>query len=160
MRVFQDDLPTISAQKLRANGTIGPETEAVEVKVGDAPPVSVGLYLQRFPNKGTWTLFVAPCCGRRSKVLRLLEDQLLCRLCLVSRGVRWRCDPVSVNKRAAMRIPKLRTMLESTTSLRVKPMLWGTMERRKRLEATLARCEHIVARATFKRRVKDDATQT
>jgi hypothetical protein len=157
-RIFQDDLPTIRASKLRANGTIGPEMEMVLVKVGESPAVSVGLYLRQFPNGGSWSLFIAPCCGRRSKVLRLLEDQLLCRLCLKARGVRWRCDPVSANKRAAMRIPKLKAMLESTTSLRFKPVLWGRMERRKRLEATLARCEDIVARAKFKRRV--DATQT
>jgi hypothetical protein len=157
-RIFQDDLPTIRASTLRGNGTITAEMEAIAVKIGDAAPVSVGLYLRKFPNGGSWSLFVAPCCGRRSKVLRLLDDQLLCRLCLRARGVRWRCDPVSANTRAAMRIPKLRAMLESRTSLRLKPMLWGTMERRKRLEATLARCEDIVARAKFKRRV--DAAQT
>jgi hypothetical protein len=56
-----------------------------------------------------------------------------------------------------MRIPKLKAMLESETSLRLKPVLWGKMERRKQHEATLARCEHIVAKAKFKRRVKDDA---
>jgi hypothetical protein len=64
---------------------------------------------------------------------------------------------MSPRQRAAHRIPKLKAMLESETSLRLKPVLWGTMERRKRHEATLARCEHIVARARWKAVVNDDA---
>ena len=32
-------------------------------------------------------------------------------------------------------------------SLRLKPVLWGKMERRKRFEAALARCEFIVTNA-------------
>jgi hypothetical protein len=51
-------------------------------------------------------------------------------------------------------------MLESETSLRLKPHLWGTMERRKRHEAAFARCEFIAAKAKFKRRVKDDAVHS
>jgi hypothetical protein len=37
-------------------------------------------------------------------------------------------------------------MLESAVSLRLKPALWGKMERRSRLEAALARAEFILAR--------------
>ena len=37
-------------------------------------------------------------------------------------------------------------MLESKESLRLKPVLWGTMERRKRHEAALRRAEFIVGR--------------
>jgi hypothetical protein len=74
--------------------------------------------------------------------------------------VRWRSSPLSPRRRAEISITKLRAMLESKTSLRLKPHLWGKLERRKRHEATLARCEHIVAKAKFRRRVKDDATQT
>jgi len=155
VRVFQDDLPTMSAQFLRANGTITADTEAVSVKVGEGR-VSVGLYLQKFPNGGSWSLFRAPCCGRRAKALRLYEGKLLCRRCLVALGVLWRCEPTTPRRRAEMRIPKLKGMLDSETSL--QPHLWGTMARRKRHEATLARCEHIVGKAKFKQRV--DATQT
>jgi hypothetical protein len=66
---------------------------------------------------------------------------------------------MSPKQRAAHRIPKLKAMLESETPLRLKPHLWGTMERRKRHQATLARCEHIVAKARWKRVVKDDAVR-
>jgi hypothetical protein len=118
------------------------------------------MYLHKFPNGGSWSLFMAPCCGRRAKALRLYEGDLLCRLCLVARGVLWRCEPASLRRRAEMRIPKLKAMLESEAPLRLKPHLWGKLERRKRHEATLARCEHIVAKAKFKRRVKDDAVHS
>jgi hypothetical protein len=53
---------------------------------------------------------------------------------------------MSVRQRAEHRIPKLRAMLESEVSLRLKPVLWGKMERRPRLEAALARAEFMVAR--------------
>ena len=38
-------------------------------------------------------------------------------------------------------------MLETPTSLRLKPVLWGKLERRSRLEAALARCEFIVSQS-------------
>jgi hypothetical protein len=61
------------------------------------------------------------------------------------RGAGWRVWLMSPLQRAERRILKLRAMLESETSLRLKPVLWGKMERRKRLEAALARAEFVVA---------------
>jgi hypothetical protein len=52
---------------------------------------------------------------------------------------------MSVSQRAEHRIPKLRAKLESAESLRLKRHLWGTMERRSRFEAALARAEFVVA---------------
>ena len=51
---------------------------------------------------------------------------------------------MSVRQRAEHRIPKLRAMLERTDSARLKPVLWGKMERRSRLEAALKRAEFVV----------------
>jgi hypothetical protein len=56
---------------------------------------------------------------------------------------------MSVRQRAEHRIPKLRAMLERTGSARLKPVLWGKMERRSRLEAALRRAELIVRHADF-----------
>jgi hypothetical protein len=59
---------------------------------------------------------------------------------------------MNVRQRAEARIPRLRAKLESVVPLRVKPhLLWGTMERRKRLEAALRRAEFIVAQHQLKR---------
>jgi hypothetical protein len=155
-RIFQDDLPSISISRFRATGVISPETTEVVVKFGDVEQ-TVGVKARKFPNGGGWSSFVCPCCSVQVRVLRLLDSSVICCRCCQRRGVRPRSSPMSVRQRAEMRIPKLKAMLLSETSLRLKPVLWGKMERRKRHEATLARCEHIVAKARFKRRVKDDA---
>jgi hypothetical protein len=50
------------------------------------------------------------------------------------------------------RVPKLKGILESKQSLRLKPVLRGTMERRSRLEAALRECEFRVAQRGSPRR--------
>jgi hypothetical protein len=60
-------------------------------------------------------------------------------------------DPVSVKKRAEMRIPKLKAMLESEASLRLKPALYGKMERRSRMEAALREAEFRVAQSGIRK---------
>jgi hypothetical protein len=107
--------------------------------------VEVGLSLQKFPNGGSWSLFRCPSCGRKARTLRLLEGCVVCWRCCVSRGVRYRSEPMGARRRAEHRISKVRAMLESKESLRLKPHLWGKMERRSRLKAALARAEFVVA---------------
>jgi hypothetical protein len=153
-RVFCDDLPSISVSRWRALGAVTAEMEKVAVKVGEEL-VEVGLALVRFPNGGSWSFFRCPCCDRKARTLRLFENQLMCSKCRNERKVRWSCEPTSPRKRALMRIPKLKAMLHSEVSLQLKPHQWGTMLRRKRLAAALARCEYIVAKADFKR-VRDE----
>jgi hypothetical protein len=111
--------------------------------------VEVDLSLQKFPNGGSWSLFRCPSCGRKVRTLRLLEECVVCWRCCVSRGVRYRSEPMGPRRRAEHRIPKLRAKLESAESLRLKPHLWGKMERRSRLEAALQRAELIVRHADF-----------
>ena len=157
MRVFQDDLPAISTPRLRAAGLIAAGAVSTVIALPSGP-VEVGLALVRFPNGGSWSFFLAPCCGRKAKALRLFGDRLFCRVCLRARGVRWRIEDMGPRRRAAHRIPKLKAKLESPIPLRLNPHLrYSTMERRKRYETALARCEYIVAQAQFKRQVKDDA---
>jgi len=160
MRVFQDDLPRISISRFRAAGVITAETTECVLRLGDFEQ-TVGVKARKFPSGGGWSSFVCPSCSVQVRVLRLFNGGVLCARCLIRRGVRFRCDiGMSPRRRAEMRIPKLKAMLESERSLRLKPVLWGTMERRKRHEAALARAEFIVAKAKFKRRVKDDAVHS
>ena len=156
MRVYQDDLPTIATPRLRAAGLITADMTSATIALASGP-VTVHLSHLRFPNGGSWSFFLAPCCGRQAKALRLYDDRLLCRVCLLARGVRWRIEDVARPQRARMRIPKLKAKLESEVHRRLRPHLrWSKMERRQRYETALARCEYIVARAQFKR-LKDDA---
>ena len=96
------------------------------------------------------------CCAvlraKGANFMRLLNDCLMCWRCLRGHGVWLRATTMGVKQRALHRVPKLRAMLETPVSLRLKPHLWGTMERRKRLEAALARCEFIVSQG---RRYRD-----
>jgi hypothetical protein len=102
--------------------------------------------LRRFSSGGSWSWFGCPTCGKWVRTLRLHLDDIVCPGCCKRRGIRPRGDTLSVRQRAEHRIPKLRAMLESEASLRLKPHLWGQMERRSRHEAALRRCEFIVGR--------------
>jgi hypothetical protein len=150
-RVFQDDLPSVSISRLRASGVTTAETTTFLVQLGGIEQ-TVGVKERRFPNGGGWSSFVAPCCGRQVRILRLLDGAMVCSCCCKRRGIRPRADPMSVRQRAEYRIPRLRALLESETSLRLKPVLWGTMERRSRLEAALRECEFRVAQRGSPRR--------
>jgi hypothetical protein len=130
---------------LRATGVITAEMTEFVVRLGDVEQ-TVAVKARRFPSGGGWSSFVCPSCGRSVRVLRLLNGYVVCCRCCIRRGVRPRAHTLSVRQRAEHRIPKLRAMLESETSLRLKPHLWGKMERRKRHEAELARCEFVVGR--------------
>jgi hypothetical protein len=144
-RRFTDDLPAVKISRLRAFDIITAETTEFVVRLGDVEQ-TVAVKLRKFPNGGSWSLFVCPTCGRRAQVLRLLNGAVLCRVCCIRRGVRWRAEPMGLPKRAAYRAPKLLARLNSTESLRLKPHLWGTMERRTAHEAALQRCMLIVKR--------------
>ena len=151
-RCFADDLPAIKISRLRALDLITADTTEFLVRLGEVEQL-VAVTLRKFPNQGSWSLFICPTCGQCAQVLRLLNGVVVCWRCCIRRGVAPRSWPMSVRQRAELRIPKLRAMLESETSLRLKPVLWGKLERRSRLEAALARCEFIVSRSS--RRFRD-----
>jgi hypothetical protein len=155
MKVFQDDLPAVYISRLRATGVITADTTEFVVKLGDIEQ-TVSVKARWFPSGGGWSSFVCPCCGMQVRMLRLLDGALICASCCKRRGVRNRCEPMGPKQRAEHRIPKLRAKLESKTSLRLKPVLWGTMEQRSRYEAALRRAELIVGRHDFMREDKAD----
>jgi|HubBroStandDraft_6_1064221.scaffolds.fasta_scaffold778682_2 hypothetical protein len=144
LRTFQEDLLNIGVSRLRASGLISPEMNEFVVRLGDVEQ-AVGVQHLRFSNGGGWSFFVAPCCGRRVRTLRLYASRLMCGRCLQAHGVLFRATPMKPRRRAEQRIPKLRAMLESVESLRLKPHLWGTMEKRARHEAALHRAEFLVS---------------
>ena len=93
MKTAIDDLPAVSVSRLRALGEITAETKATTIAFGEVA-FNVALSLRRFPNGGSWSLFMCPC-GRRARILRLFEDGLSCSQCLEARGLRSsrRADP-------------------------------------------------------------------
>jgi hypothetical protein len=155
-RIFQDDLPALSVSRLRALGVITTETTMFRVQLGDVE-LDVSVHLRRFPSGGSWSWFGCPACGRWVRVLKLFDGAVLCWRCCQQRGVRRRAWPLGIRQRAELRIPKLKAMLESEQSLRLKPHLWGKMEKRTRFEAALARAEFILSKGP---RYRDVLKQT
>jgi hypothetical protein len=126
------------------------------VRLGDVE-ATVGLWHLHFPNGGGWSYFLCPTCGQKAQRLRLLFGQVLCRRCLLDRGVRGRLEPLSVKQRAEVMAPRLIARLGSDKSERLKPVLWGKLERRSRHETALARNEFILSQG---RRYRDVLKQT
>jgi hypothetical protein len=141
---YRDDLPSISVSRLRALDVITAETTTFSLQLGDVEQ-TVAIALRRFPNGGSWSLFICPTCGHRAQTLRVLDREIVCRDCCERKRIRHRASTMSVRQRAEHRIPKLHAMIERTEPARLKPVLWGKMERRKRLQAALARAEFVVA---------------
>jgi hypothetical protein len=143
MKTAIDDLPAVSASRLRALGDIMAEMKTATVKFDDMEFV-VALSLRRFPNGGTWSFFVC-ACGRRARILRLFEGGLACSRCLGARGLRPRVQLIRTERRAAYHAPRIFSRLNSTTPARIHPRPGRMLDRRANLEAKLRRSV-IVAR--------------
>jgi hypothetical protein len=145
MRIFIDDLPSVSASRMRALGEIRAEDRATTVSRGGVE-FTVALALMRFRNKGSWSYFIC-WCGRWCRVLRLHGDELGCMRCLRAKGLRYRVEDMSRRKRAEHAIRQLKPRLDSPMPARLKPHLrYSKLERRPRLEAAFRRAQHIVAK--------------
>ena len=73
-------LPTLTIWNLRKAGDINPSMDSAEVEVGGLRR-KVGLWHMPFPNKGSWSYFLCPHCGRTCQKLRLYDGRLTCRSC-------------------------------------------------------------------------------
>ena len=130
----KEDLPAVSVSRLRALDVIRPDMTSVAVKVADLER-TVGLQHIHFPNGGGWSFFVCPQCGHRARTLRLTGDgRLACRRC---DGLRYRCERSNRSDRSVT-IAKLKALLYGPRQ-RIKPHFNLTVDRRRRLEASLRR---------------------
>jgi hypothetical protein len=138
-RRYADDLPTIGISRLRATGVITRETTEFTVRLGDVEQV-VPVTELRFPCGGGWSRFVAPCCGKRVRLLKLLNGRLLCCRCLRKHRVFYRSELMTPKRRAELRVPKLLAMLNSGSPLRLKSStMGGKMMLRSRHQEALER---------------------
>jgi hypothetical protein len=153
MRTAIDDLPFLSASRLRAAGEIGPDAEIAVVTFPAGDVFTVGLQHIRFPNKGGWSFFVC-ACGRRCRTLRLYEGSLACKGCLEAKGLRYQIEDLTKPERAAYRAARLAARLVSASPARLNPRPNRRLDRRKRLAVVLWRAEYVEARHLIE---KDDA---
>jgi hypothetical protein len=148
VREYREDLPAVSISRLRALGVITVDTTECRVRIGHVEKI-VSIHLRKFPSGGSWSWFGCPTCGKWSRKLLLHRDDIICSGCCKRRGIWPRSWPMRPWQRAEHRIAKLKAMLDSKESLRLKPHLLGTMEKRKRHEAALRRAEFIVAQHDY-----------
>lgn len=134
-----DDLPALSASRLRAAGQITPEMKTTTVQFpGSETVFVVALSHFHWPNGGGWSFFRCPCC-RQCRTLRFYEGSPACRRCLAERGLRSRVELIRTQNRAAYHAPRILARLNSTTPARVNPRNGQMLDRRAHLEARLRR---------------------
>jgi hypothetical protein len=134
-RLFQDDLPTTpSISRLRASGVVTAETGSVVVTFGEGESAlsrEVLVTHQIFPNRGSWSFFVCPACGRPARVLKL-HERPMCRRCCLREGIGYRVSsgsPVERDVARLARLQKLRELLDGGP-VRLHPRPSRRMDRR------------------------------
>jgi hypothetical protein len=159
MRTVIDDLPSVSASRMRAAGLIRPDDTTAAVAFPAGPSFTVPLQHVRFPNNGSWSFFIC-ACGRRCRTLRLYDGAPACKGCLEAKGLRYRVGWLSKPERAAHVASRLKPRLLSLSPAPLKPHLrYSKLERRSRLEMALRRCEYIVSRHDFRDLVSDASSE-
>ena len=135
--IYRDDLPSVSISRLRADNSIAADTRVAIIRFGDVE-MTVAVTLRRFPNGGSWSLFLCPACGSCARTLSLLGGRLLCRWCCRGVGVRYRVEDLPKAERARQRILKLRLRLGGPPA-RLTPRPGRMIDRRRPLEFSLRR---------------------
>jgi hypothetical protein len=101
---FRDDLPTVGVSALRAAGKITLESTSIVVKFAEGLWREIAVTHRLFPQGGSWSFFLCPCCGRRVRTLRLYDGRPVCGRC---DGLIYRCqigDKTGVIKRLTDRL--------------------------------------------------------
>jgi hypothetical protein len=134
MMMTQDDCPAITVSRLRALRAVTEGMDRVTVTIAGVTR-EVGLSHMRFPNRGGWSFFLCPSCGRRARVLKLFE-KIACWRCtrLEGKPLPYR---VQLGDRS-QRIERLRQRFNGGPA-RARPRPGRTLDRRRRLEQALRR---------------------
>ena len=113
-RLFQDDLLSVSISPMRASGVVTLDTECVVVAFGEGDSAlkrKVGVTHHKFPNGGSWSVFVCPDCGRPARSLKL-NGRPMCRRCCLREGIGYRVSSGSPVERDAARMARLQKLRE------------------------------------------------
>jgi hypothetical protein len=135
----------VSVSRLRALGEVRAEDATATVNF-DGVAFVVGLALRTFPNGGSWSFFVCPC-GRRARILRLVDGSFACSGCLKARGFHSRSQLIPTAHRAAYTAPRVLARLNSPSPARINPRPGRMLDRRALLERGLKRSLLVARRA-------------
>jgi hypothetical protein len=129
----------------------------VEFPVSAASPEPVFLELpvahRRLRSGVEFSFFVAGCCGRWVRLLRLLDRTPICTKCCRAKGLLYRSDTMWPRQRAQASVIRLTAKL-AMTAIRVRVFGEGPLARRSRYEAALREAELRVAMYAKRRRKK------
>jgi hypothetical protein len=110
------------------SGAITADATSVLVSFGqgdDALRREVRVVNRKFPNGGSWSLFLCPTCGRRVRKLKL-HEKVMCWRCCAQSGLGYRISDGTAAERAearARRTERLQAQLGSGP-LRLRPRPW------------------------------------
>ena len=99
MRVALDELPAVKVWDLRAAGLIGRGTGSVVIEAGGSL-LTVAVEETPMKNGGVHWHFRCPGCRRRAKVLRLLDEWVVCFRCCAATGLWYRRPVPEAGQRA------------------------------------------------------------
>jgi hypothetical protein len=143
-RQYQDDLLSVNAARLRAEGTIRPDATSAIICFGEGDAAlkrEIKVWHRAWSCGRGISLFICPRCGGKAQILRLFDGAPQCRKCLIRSGVQFRIAYGTRAERAearARRIEKLREKLNGGP-LRLHPRGGRGIERRRPLELSLKR---------------------
>src|SRR6516162_10608531 len=115
-RIFFDELVSLTASRLKAAGAIRLEDRQILIPFGGRTKL-INVAHTVFKNRGSWSYFRCPRCGRRAKRLWLIVGGApRCMKCCWSLGVRYRSayafGRTERMKERDRRVDKLQAMLE------------------------------------------------
>ena len=99
MRVALDELPAVKVWDLRDAGLIARGTRSVVIEAGGSV-LTVMVEETPMKNGGAHWHFRCPGCGRRAKVLRLLDECVVCFRCCAATGLWYRRPVPEAGQRA------------------------------------------------------------
>ena len=99
MRVTLDELPAVKVWGLRNAGLIGRGTRSVVIEAGGSL-LTVAVEETPMKNGGVHWHLRCPGCGRHAKVLRLLDECVVCFRCCAAAGVWYRRPVPEAGQRA------------------------------------------------------------
>jgi hypothetical protein len=99
LRVALDELPAVKVWGLRNAGLIGRETRSVVIEIGGSV-LTVTVEETPMKNGGVHWHLRCPGCGRRAKVLRLLDERVICFRCCAAAGLWYRHPVTEAGQRA------------------------------------------------------------
>lgn len=138
-RCLQENLPQVSISTLVSTRMILKDATTAVVTLAGIE-FEVGIVHRHFPNGGHWSFFACEC-GRRARVLKLLDGKPMCWRCCLARDAVPRSAWGSWTERVESQRRRREALIEALNGppARLKPRPGRTVDRRRQLQYALQR---------------------